>query len=97
MKTHLLKLKTDLKALATEIRSLKSKRKELRGYVPGLENAQEAFRSGHIAYCILRGKTLEQIEPKLRHPDSWHHARVRKEANRIVQSILEVENAAPKS
>lgn len=93
MKIQLLKMKADLKLLAKEIRSLKSKRKELKGYVPGLENAQFQFRAGHIAYCMLRGRTLEQIEPKLRDPNSWTHARVRKEAARIVSSVLEVENA----
>jgi len=95
MKIQLLKMKADLKVLALEIRKLKSTRKELRGYVPGLENAQFTFRAGHIARCMLRGRTLEQIEPKLRDPNSYIHARVRKEAARIVASVLEATNAQP--
>lgn len=89
MKIQLLKMKADLKVLAKEIRQLKSKRKELKGYVPGLESAQFNFRAGHIAYCMLRGTPLEKIEPKLRDPNSWTHARVRKEAARIVTATME--------
>lgn len=89
MKTHLVKMKADLKLLAAEIRTLKSKRKELKGYVPGLETAQYNFRSKHIAYCLLRGRTLEQIEPKVRGSvNDYHHYRVRKEAARIVAEVL---------
>ena len=88
MKTQLLKMKADQKVLAIEIRTFKSKRKELKGYVPGLEAAQYKFRSTHIAYCMLRGRTLEQIEPKIRDPHSYIHARVRKEAARIVAEAL---------
>lgn len=88
MKIQLLKMKADQKVLATEIRTLKSKRKELKGYVPGLETAQYKFRSTHIAYCMLRGRTLEQIEPKIKDPNSHIHARVRKEAARIVAEVL---------
>lgn len=89
MKTHLAKMKADLKILATDIRTFKSKRKELKGYVPGLENAQFQYRSKHIAYCLLRGRTLEQIEPKVRGSvNDYHHWRVRKEAARIVAEVL---------
>lgn len=45
-------------------------------------------RAKHIAYCMLRGRTLEQIEPKLRDPKSWIHAAVRRDAARIVSEIL---------
>lgn len=88
MKIQLLKMKADLKVLATEIRTLKSKRKELRGYVPGLHNAQYKYRARHIAYCMLRGKSLEQIENKLRDPNDPTHTHVRKEAARIVAETL---------
>lgn len=99
MKIHLMKLKAELKVLATEIRTLKSKRKEMRGYVPGLSSAQDQFRIKHIARCMLRGRTLEQIEPKLRDPNSYHHAYIRKQAAKLVTEILqqEVLDAAPKS
>ena len=79
MKIAIAKLKAELKVLALEIRTLKSKRKELRGYVPGLATAQDQFRIKHIARCMLRGRKLEEIEPKLRDPNSYHHAYVRKQ------------------
>lgn len=89
MKTHLAKMKADLKILAEQIRIFKSQRKELKGYVPGLENAQYQYRSKHIARCLLRGRTLEQIEPKVRGSvNDYNHWRVRKEAARIVAEVL---------
>ena len=93
MKIQLLKLKAELKVLAQEIRTLKSKRKEMRGYVPGLGQAQNEFRIKHIARCLLRGRTLEQIEPKLRDPNDYNHAYVRKQAAKIVAEVLEAANA----
>lgn len=88
MKIQLLKMKAELKVLATEIRTLKSKRKELKGYVPGLGQAQYLFRANHIAYCMLRGRTLEQIEPKLRDPNDPSHRYAREKAASIVASVL---------
>jgi len=93
MKIQLMKIKADLKVLALEIRNLKSKRKELKGYVPGLGSTQEQFRIKHIARCLLRGRTLEQIEPKLREPESYSNKYVRKQAAALVASVLEVVNA----
>ncbi len=47
------------------------------------------YRAKHIAYCLLRGRTLEQIEPKVRGSvNDYHHWRVRKEAARIVAEVL---------
>lgn len=89
MKIQLLKMKADLKVLAKKIRTLKSTRKQCtNGYVSGLESTQFDFRAKHIAYCMLRGRTLEQIEPKLREPNSWTNARVRKAAAAIVSEVL---------
>jgi hypothetical protein len=88
MKTHLLKMKASQKILALEIRNLKSKRKELKGYVPGLGSAQYDYRANHIAYCLLRGRTLEQIEPKLRDLNDPTHKWVRESAAKIVASVL---------
>lgn len=96
MKIAIAKLKAELKVLAIEIRTLKSKRKELRGYVPGLEAAQTSFRIKHIARCMLRGRKLEEIEPKLRDPNSYTHAYVRKQAAKIVAEVLEASLATPK-
>lgn len=88
MKIQLLKMKAELKVLATEIRTLKSKRKELKGYVPGLAGTQHEFRYKHIAYCLLRGRTLEQIESKVRDVNDWGYNDSRKQAARIVASVL---------
>lgn len=90
MKIQLLKMKAELKVLAIEIRTLKSKRKELKGYVPGLAQSQYTFRATHIAYCMLRGRTLEQIEPKLRNPNDPNHKWVREKAASIVSEVLNV-------
>lgn len=95
MKIELMKLKAELKVLATEIRTLKSKRKELKGYVPGLGHAQNEFRIKHIARCMLRGRTLEQIEPKLRDPNDYNHTYVRKQAAKLVSEILNPKPVEP--
>ena len=52
--------------LVTRIRSLKAQRKPLKGYVPNLAHAQYEYRHLHIAHCLLRGRSYEQIEPKVR-------------------------------
>jgi hypothetical protein len=98
MKIHLLKLKAELKVLAQQIKTLKPQRKQLaNGYVPGLAATQHEFRYKHIAYCLLRGRTLEQIENKVRDPNDWGYQDSRKRAARIVTEILEAtQNAAIK-
>jgi hypothetical protein len=90
MKIILSKLKVELKLLAQEIRTLKSKRKgSPNGYVSGLEEARNTYRVKHIARCMLRGRTLEQIEPKLRNPDCYSHVRIRKQAMEIVAKAVQ--------
>lgn len=94
MRIQLLKMKADLKVLALQIRQLKSTRKQHRnGSVPGLGTAQSDFRIKHIAYCLLRGRTMEQIEPKLRDPNCYEHTWVRKQAAALVAKTLEEANA----
>jgi hypothetical protein len=93
IQVEIYKLKIELKALAKEIRDLKSKRKDPTqnngcGLVNGLVKAQHTTRIKYIAYCLLRGRTLEQIEPKLRQPEGYHHVIVRKQATEIVAKIL---------
>ena len=95
MKIAIATLKAELKVLALEIRTLKSKRKELRGNVPGLDSAQTSFRIKHIARCMLRGRKLEEIEPKLRDPNSYIHGYVRKQAAKIVAEVLEAHLGQP--
>ena len=63
-------LKEDQKALAKEIRLKKQSRKSMpSGYVPHLWYDTWTYRHRHIAYCIMRGKTIEEIEPNTR-PDN---------------------------
>ena len=58
-------VKQELKRLAALIRQLKSQRKALPfGFVPGLTMAQLDYRHLHICSCLLRGRTIEQIEPR---------------------------------
>lgn len=93
MKIAIATLKAELKVLATEIRTLKSKRKDPAhnggcGYVKGLFLAQERFRIKHIARSMLCGRKLEEIEPKLREPNSSTNRWVRKQAAEIVSNVL---------
>lgn len=63
-------LKTELKELAVKIHDLKANTKDYQrqhfgdsgtlGYE--LYKAKYEFRHKHIAYCLMRGRTLEQIE-----------------------------------
>jgi len=72
VKEQILKLKDDLKRLAEIIRREKNKRKDYRnGFVPGLDNLRYKARHKHIVYCLLRGKTIDQIESKVR-PGNEH-------------------------
>ena len=69
MKTQIAKMKLELKELARQIRTLKSHRKDRQvdgtpgsGYVSGLVEASRAYRHKHVAYCLVRGKKLEQCD-----------------------------------
>jgi len=64
-------LKAELKALAKEIRQWKSWRKPINRRGTDLQQwdvdfkvfiLKREFRHRHIAYCMLRGRTYEQIE-----------------------------------
>jgi len=67
MKEAIRAMKAALKQVAAEIREKKGQRKGSEfGYVPGLFDAQRTFRHMHIVYCLLRGRTLTEIEPKVR-------------------------------
>lgn len=86
-----IELKKRIKELAKEIKEMKGLRKdtELRrndtrckygsGYVIGLDKARYEVRHHHIAYCLLRGRTMEQIEPKTREdnaPNSNYYTKI---------------------
>lgn len=125
MKTHLMKLKAELKVLAQEIKTLKPSYRQSQSFLDktyptrhdwnqynilkkndDFNNAQKTmysnggalgrayteFRSKHIAYCLLRGRTIEQIEPKLRDPYDYSHQYIRKLANDIVTKVMEEVN-----
>ena len=80
------KLKEDQKVLATTIRKMKLQRKQVpHGYVVGLENNRQYYRYRHIAYCMLRGRSLEQIE---KYPESVSM----KWVNAIIEEFKEDEN-----
>jgi len=49
--------------LAEDIRVKKSQRKGApHGVVPGLNRDRYEARHHHIAYCLLRGRTIDEIE-----------------------------------
>lgn len=69
MKTQIKRLKQDLKATAKQIKELKSHRKDRQadgtpgsGFVMGLAETRYMFRHKHVAYCLARGRTLEQVD-----------------------------------
>jgi hypothetical protein len=55
--------KASQKQLAATIKNLKSTRKEQpNGFVFGLAANKAEYRARHIVYCLLRGRSIEQIE-----------------------------------
>lgn len=63
MKVLISNLKLNLKELAASIKEAKKSRKTQRnGYVSGLSDLQFEFRTKHIFRCLLRGRTLLEIE-----------------------------------
>lgn len=83
-------LKKTLKKNAAYIRQLKSTRKSVpHGYVPELNSAIAEFRIGHIAYCLLRGKTKEQIEPRYKDPEAYRHKWIWKKAEQLKARLEE--------
>lgn len=66
-------IKENLKMQARDIRTLKDQVRD--GMRKGdyvwrlqgdLENAKREYRYDHVAYCMLRGRTYEEIENKVR-------------------------------
>ena len=60
--------------------------------ISSLNSKRMEFRIKHITYCMLRGKTIEQIEPSLRVPNSYEHSYIRKKATEMIARILEEVN-----
>lgn len=72
MKESIKNLKQDLKSLAKQIKEKKSLRKTVpNGYVAGLSELQMLFRHKHVAYCLVRGRKLEQIDSGYRLNMDW--------------------------
>ena len=69
-KERILQIKEELKTESKQIRTLKNKFKEAQRNgewgVSGLWTARWNWRHKHIAYCLLRGRKIEDIERKVR-------------------------------
>lgn len=78
-------LKEALKEAAVEIRNKKAKRKGAPyGRVAGLDDLRYKYRHHHIAYCLIRGRSMEEIERTCRtdnYPDSSYVDRIMKPIN----------------
>ena len=64
---------------AANIRNGKHQRKEVpNGYVQGLVDTQHNYRVRHIVYCLMRGKTMAQIESNRANnpPDPSHYPEI---------------------
>lgn len=73
-------LKAELKKLAKEIRKWKRNRKEDKRFElkmkqwqvqDKIDRRKDDFRHKHIAYCMLRGRTYEQIENYCKVPPNF--------------------------
>lgn len=98
-KELILEFKTERKKLAQDIRNLKEQMKDgMRGkevaISPGriqssfLPIAKYEFRHQHIAYCMLRGRTMEEIEA------GGDHSRNEEYINSIMSAFKEKFDAA---
>jgi hypothetical protein len=67
VKNQIAKMKLELKELARQIKVKKSQRKNKEfnngcDYVPGLMELRNTYRHKHVAYCLARGRTVEQLD-----------------------------------
>jgi hypothetical protein len=85
MKDRIKRMKTELKAIASELKKDKQERNHYR-YRTYIE-----YRSKHIAYCLLRGTPMEKIESKHRDPNDSTHKFVKQQADKIVEKVLKGE------
>lgn len=84
-------MKQELKSLAIEIRQLKSQRNfSNNGYVHGLSGKQYHARHLHIAYCLIRGRSYEQIENKVRENNepNWRYVDELKTLHSSIQEAV---------
>jgi hypothetical protein len=96
-------LKIELKKLATDIRT----RRYWDGKNPSIEDLEKISpmyklkfeaRHKHIAYCLIRGRTYEQIERKTRTEPDWIYINKIKEIHTDPQEVFNhVENVCVSS
>ncbi len=78
------------KEAAKEIKELKSKRKEsIYGVVPGLWRASWDYRHWHIAYCLFRGRKMEEIERTNRSDNHPYKSLIEQCLSKIKPSVRE--------
>jgi hypothetical protein len=65
-KYYLKGLSTQIRELKREFKELEKKREPREPKRREVKKAKYEFRHEHIAYCIARGRTYEQIEQKVR-------------------------------
>lgn len=71
-------LKIKLKSLAAETRIIRHQEKKTRGalreelYRHRIDVVRKVARDTHIAYGLIRGRTLEQIEPQSYSSPDWN-------------------------
>jgi hypothetical protein len=77
-------LKQTQKGLAKSIKVRKGTRKQTKdGYVTGLYGLSDTYRHQHIAYCLARGRKIEEIERTCREDNHYDTYRV----DQILKSI----------
>lgn len=70
-------LRVKIKSLAEEARIIRREERRTHGtlrdrlYLHRIGVVREAARSTHIAYGLIRGRTLEQMEPKSNSEPNW--------------------------
>ena len=82
-------IKERLKGYASEIRTLKRRRKETCGSEEGkILQLKYHFRHHHIAYCETRGRTREQIEkPSIYNPANQSYIdKIKKEIQKKIEN-----------
>lgn len=91
MKPHLQALKDHLKAEASKLKALKQERKvRENGYVEELWGTRMSYRAHHRVYCLMRGRTMAQIEKDLPDPQSWTERTLQRIQNTVWEKFREV-------
>lgn len=97
MNTQIQQLKLDIANLVTEVRQLKPQRKTInftgiRTMSPNdaatrVSNIQFELRHLYIVYALLRGKTLDMVEPNRKtEPSQWQIERYMEKYSELVES-----------